>query len=41
MRLVQQYSMYQQVYYMKLLTPLFTKTRDVCQYRHRYVNDKG
>ena len=41
MRLVQQYSLNQQVFYLKMLTPMFVTTRDVCQYRHRYVNEKG
>ena len=41
MRLVKQYSLNQQVYYLKMLMPTFVSTRDVCQFRHRYVNEKG
>ena len=41
MRLVKQYGLNQQVFYVKMLTPVFVSTRDICQLRHRYVNSKG
>ena len=41
MRKVKQYSLNQQVFYFKRQTPIFVATRDVCEMRHRYVNEKG
>ena len=29
------------MFYFKTQTPIFIATRDLCQFRHRYVNEKG